>query len=114
MSLGADLVFCLKPRCPVCKQGRLFKHHSITVVDECSNCNAKLGAHDIGDGASVFLIFFLGFTIIPLAWCFELLVHPPLWVHGVLWLTVMLGVIAVLLPAVKAMIILLEWRHRKN
>lgn len=86
----------------------------MTVVDRCAECNADLGLHDIGDGASVFLLFFLGFTVIPVAWAFEKAFAPPLWVHGVVWLAVMLGMIALLLPAVKCYIILLEWRHRKH
>lgn len=114
LSIVQDLRFCLKPRCPVCRKGRLFQPRSITVVLRCAECDADLGAHDIGDGASVFLIFFFGITIIPLAWWFENAVHPPLWLHAVLWLSVMLGAIALLLPVVKAYIILLEWRHRKN
>ena len=84
------------------------------MVDECSVCHARLGKHDVGDGASVFLIFLLGFSIIPMAWGFECLVHPPLWVHAVLWGFVALGMISVILPRVKAFIILLEYRHRKN
>lgn len=84
----------------------------MSVVKECSVCHAKLGQHDVGDGASVFLIFLLGFSIIPMAWAFELAVEPPLWVHVVLWGTVALGMIAVILPTVKAFIILLEHRHR--
>ena len=114
MSVFEDIKFCLKPRCPVCRNGRLFQPRSITVVKTCADCSADLGAHDIGDGASVFLIFFFGITIIPLAWAFENLAHPPLWLQGVLWLAVMLGAMALLLPVVKAYIILLEWRHRKE
>lgn len=114
MSLWQDIAFCLKPRCPVCRKGKLFKPHSITVADECPECGEKLGAHDIGDGASVFFIFLFGFTVIPMAWGFELMFAPPLWVHGVLWTIVMLAVILTLLPAVKCFIILLEWRHRKK
>ena len=114
LSIVQDLRFCLKPRCPVCRNGRLFQPRSITVVKTCADCSADLGAHDIGDGASVFLIFFFGITIIPLAWAFENLAHPPLWLQGVLWLAVMLGAMALLLPVVKAYIILLEWRHRKE
>ena len=109
-----DLVFCLKPRCPVCRKGRLFKPWTITVAAKCPECGADLGAHDVGDGASVFLIFFLGVTIVPLAWTFERIAHPPLWVHAVLWGTVMLGIVLTLLPAVKAYIILLEFRHRRG
>jgi uncharacterized protein (DUF983 family) len=112
MTLFNDLAFCLKPRCPLCRQGRLFKPWSVSAVDECAVCHAKLGQNDVGDGASVFLIFLLGATIVPMSWLFECLVHPPLWVHAALWGTVALGLIAIILPTVKAYIILLEYRHR--
>jgi len=111
-TLFDDILFCLKPRCPVCKQGRLFKPWSVMAVDECEVCHEKLGQNDVGDGAAVFLIFLLGATIVPLSLVFEHFVHPPLWVHAVLWGLVSLGAIAVLLPAVKAYIILLEYRYR--
>jgi uncharacterized protein (DUF983 family) len=90
----------------------LFKPYSISVRDACGTCGFALGQHDIGDGAAVFLIFILGFFIIPLAWVFELAVAPPLWVHAVLWTVVSFGMIMLLLPATKAMIIMLEYRHR--
>jgi len=112
MTLFNDLSFALKPRCPVCRKGRLFKPWSVIAVDECEVCHEKLGQNDVGDGAAVFLIFILGFTIVPLAVVFEHFIHPPLWVHAVLWTIVSLGAIAVLLPAVKAYIILLEYRYR--
>lgn len=108
----ADLRFCLKPRCPVCRQGRLFRPWTITPVDQCDVCHARLGLHDIGDGAAVFLTFILGFTLIPVAWMFELAFAPPLWLHLVLWSVAGLGMIALLLPALKAYIVLLEHRHR--
>lgn len=112
MSLFQDIVFCIKPRCPVCRKGRLYRPWTVSVVDRCDTCDARLGDHDIGDGAAVFLLFILCFSIIPLAWAFELWVAPPLWVHAVLWGVVTLALIAIMLPASKAYIILLEWRHR--
>ncbi len=75
-------------------------------------CHATLGKHDVGDGASVLLIFLLGFSIIPAAWAFECFAAPPLWVHVVLWGIVALGMIALILPTAKAFIILLDYRHR--
>ena len=114
MSLTEDLLFAMKPRCPVCRRGRLFKPWSVNVVDKCSQCHAPLGKHDVGDGASVLLIFLLGFLIIPMAWAFECLVAPPLWVHVVLWGSVALGIIALVLPRAKAFIILLNDRHRRE
>lgn len=83
-------------------------------MDACASCGMPLSRHDIGDGAAVFLIFILGFTIIPLAWVMELAVAPPLWLHAVVWTLAGLGMIALLLPALKAYIILLEYRHRPN
>ncbi|MDD9901867.1 MAG: DUF983 domain-containing protein [Alphaproteobacteria bacterium] len=92
----------------------MFRPWTLTVVDACDACNADLGAHDIGDGAAVFLIFLLGFTVVPLAWWFDVAFAPPLWGHVVLWGVVCGGVIALVLPATKAYIILLEYRHRRR
>lgn len=110
--LVTDLRFCLHPRCPRCREGRLFRPWTITPVAHCAVCDFPLGRHDIGDGAAVFLIFLLCFTVIPAAWVLELAVAPPLWLHVVLWSVVSLGLIALILPALKAYIILLEYRHR--
>lgn len=114
MSFADDVKFCLKPRCPVCRKGRLFKPASVTVMDRCEACGVDLGLHDIGDGAAVFIMFILCFSIVPMAWVFELVFSPPLWLHAVLWGVVGLAVIAVMLPATKAYIIMLEWRHLKR
>lgn len=113
MPLMADIARAIKAKCPVCGKGRLFKAFSVTVVDQCDNCGEKLSGHDIGDGAAVFFIFLFGFTIVPIAWGVELAFAPPMWVHVVMWTAVMLLILAVLLPAIKAYIILLEYRHRK-
>ena len=114
LSFFSDLIFALKPRCPVCQRGRLFKPYSVDTAQECDVCHANLSLYTVGDGASVFLIFLLGATIIPTAWLFECLFHPPLWVHAVLWGCVALGLIVIILPAVKAYIIMLEYRHRSQ
>lgn len=111
MSLSDDIRFCMKPRCPLCRKGRLYRSWTVSVVEQCDVCAAPLGRHDIGDGAAVFIMFILCFSLVPMAWVFELIFTPPLWVHAVLWTVVGLAVIAVLLPATKAYIILLEWRH---
>ena len=114
MAFVDDFKFCLKPRCPVCRQGRLFKPMSVTVMDRCENCGADLGLHDIGDGAAVFILFILCFSLIPLAWVMELIFAPPLYFHVLFCAVAGLGMIAVMLPATKAYIIMLEWRHLKR
>ncbi len=98
----------------MCQRGRLFKPYSVGVVETCTECGAELGKHDVGDGASVLMVFLLGFLLVPMAWIFELKVEPPLWVHAVLWGAVALGIIMLVLPIVKAYIILLDYRHRRG
>jgi uncharacterized protein (DUF983 family) len=66
----------------------------------------------VGDGAAVFLIFLLGFTLAPLAWWLELALAPPLWAHAVIFGIAGLLLIALILPATKAYVMLLEYRHR--
>lgn len=114
MAFVDDFKFCLKPRCPVCRQGRLFKPMSVTVMDKCAHCGADLGLHDIGDGAAVFILFILCFSLIPLAWAMELAFAPPLYFHVLFCAVAGLAMIAVMLPATKAYIIMLEWRHLKR
>lgn len=114
MPLFEDALFSLKPRCPQCQRGRLFRPWSLAPVEACDSCGEKLADYDVGDGASVFLIFFLGFTLVPAAWWLENAVHPPLWAHAVIFGIITLALIAIIMPAVKAYIILLEFRHRKK
>lgn len=110
-SLFSDLAFALSCRCPVCRRGKLFSSF-LTVTETCPDCGAKLGAHDIGDGAAVFLIFLLGALLIPLAWLVDLKFAPPVWVHLLYIGALGGGILFFLMPAVKAYILLLEYRHR--
>lgn len=87
---------------------------SVTVMDKCEHCGADLGLHDIGDGAAVFILFILCFSLIPLAWVMELVFAPPLFFHVLFCGLIGLGMIAVMLPATKAYIIMLEWRHLRR
>jgi uncharacterized protein (DUF983 family) len=114
MSLTEDILFSFKPRCPVCRKGRLFRPWTVSVVDKCAACGAPLGDHDIGDGATVFVMFILCVSLVPMAWIVELLFSPPLWAHALIWSVVGLGMVALFLPATKAYIIMLEWRHLRR
>lgn len=103
----------LSCRCPRCGEGALYRPgFSMTVRDECGMCGLPLGRHDSGDGPAVFLIFLLGFLLVPLAWLFESLFAPPLWVHAVLWTAVALGITIGLLRPLKAFVIALQYKHR--
>lgn len=74
-------------------------------------CGLDLSAQDAGDGPAVFVIFFLGLIVVGLAAWVELRFAPPIWVHLVLWVPLIIaGAIALLRP-LKAVLIALQFRH---
>ena len=98
-------------RCPRCGEGRLYDG-LVSIAPRCRVCGLDLLAHDVGDGAIVFVVFLLGAIVVALAVIVEFRFAPPLWVHAVLWApVVVIGAIALLRP-LKAGFIALQYRHR--
>jgi uncharacterized protein (DUF983 family) len=107
------LTAALACKCPRCGQGDLYKSaFSLSVQDKCPECGLILAENDNGDGPAVFLIFILGFLLVPLALIFEQIFSPPLWVHAVLWTVVALGITLGSLRPLKAFIMALQFKHR--
>ena len=112
--LDSDLVrMALRGRCPRCKTGGIYKAGlTMDLRRSCADCGLNFSKGDVADGPAVFLIFILGFLLVPLAIWFEFTVHPPLWVHAALWGVVALGMTLGLLRPVKAYILALQFKHR--
>ena len=100
-------------RCPRCGRGRLFASY-LKVVDACADCGLDLRAHDSGDGPAVFIIFILGFIVLPLAVWVEFRFEPPFWLHVAIWPAVLLGGTFALLPPLKGLMVALQYRHRST
>jgi len=103
----------LRCRCPRCGKGKLFSGY-LDVVDRCAVCGLELARNDSGDGPAVFLIFILGFTIVPLALLVALQVDWPLWVHALLWGSLILAVALGLLRPAKGLTLALQYRYRRE
>jgi uncharacterized protein (DUF983 family) len=100
-------------KCPRCGQGSLYPSgFNLALNTTCPSCGLDLAKNDSADGPAVFLIFFLGFLLVPLALLLENLVAPPLWVHAVLWGIIAFGITIGLLRPLKAYIIALQYKHR--
>lgn len=82
-------------RCPRCGEGRLYQS-MLKPVDHCAICRLDMSFAEEGDGPAVLVILLLGGVIAGLALAFENLVHPPVWLHIVLWLpiTILLAIFA--------------------
>lgn len=100
-------------KCPKCGTGDLYpKGFDLRLKERCDVCGLNLAKNDSADGPAVFLIFILGFLLVPLALLFENMFAPPLWVHAVLWGTVAIGLTLGALRYIKAYIIALQYKHR--
>ena len=107
------IVQALACKCPRCKEGDLYQSgFSIELRKVCEKCGLDFSKNDSADGPAVFLIFVLGFSLVPLALLFETLVAPPLWVHAVLWTVVALSLTIGSLKPLKSYIIALQFKHR--
>ncbi|MBV8739247.1 MAG: DUF983 domain-containing protein [Alphaproteobacteria bacterium] len=97
-------------RCPRCGRGHLFSG-MLQVRAACAVCGLDLSARDAGDGPAVFVILFLGLTVVVLAAIVEIEFSPPIWVHLLLWTPLILGGSAAMLRPFKAGLIALQYRH---
>ena len=100
-------------RCPRCGRGRLYAGYR-KVAEACTDCGLDLRKADSGDGPAVFIIFILGFLVVPAALLLESLLAPPYWVHIVVWPVVILGGALSLLPPLKGLMIALQFHHKAS
>lgn len=100
-------------RCPACGVGALYNGF-LTVREKCDYCGLDLRHHDSGDGPAVFLIFIIGFIVPPAAIAVELIYHPAVYVHVLLWPALILILTLLTLRPAKALTIALQYRHRSS
>lgn len=102
-------LFC---RCPRCGQGRAFSGF-LTTAERCESCGVALADMDSGDGPAVFLIFILGFAVVPLAIWVSSVTNLPDWLQSLFWGLVILGLTIGMLRPAKALVLALNYRHRR-
>ena len=101
----------MRGRCPRCGQGRLFKGF-LDLQPCCMNCGLDYSFADSGDGPAVFIMMIVGFIVVGLALVVEFSLHPPYWVHALLWVPLVLGLSIGLLRPLKGLLIAQQYRHR--
>lgn len=100
-------------RCPRCGGGRLFKGY-LTLLDRCPVCGLDYSKADSGDGPAVFLMFIIGFLVVPIALWVHSTFEPPRWLNLTLWPAVIVILSVVMLRPAKAFMIALQYRHRAS
>lgn len=91
-------------RCPRCGAKTLFAGMT-AFAPACPSCGLAFASFDVGDGPAAFLTLILGALVVAAAVTLELTLHPPLWLHMVIWIPVTaLGVIGSLRIAKAALL----------
>ena len=101
----------MRGRCPRCGEGPLFKGF-LDLQPSCPRCGLDYGFADSGDGPAVFIMMIVGFIVVGLALVVEFAVHPPYWVHALLWVPLVLALSIGLLRPLKGWLIAQQYRHR--
>jgi uncharacterized protein (DUF983 family) len=100
----------LSGRCPRCRQGHLYAG-VLTIAPRCSTCGLDFAALDTGDGAIAIVVLILGAVAVTLAILTEILFAPPVWVHVVLWVPLVIAGAILLLRPLKAWLITQHYRR---
>jgi uncharacterized protein (DUF983 family) len=100
----------LSGRCPRCGKGPLFDGF-LALRARCPQCGLDYAFADAGDGPAVFVILISGFIVCAAALVVEVQYAPPLWVHGLLWVPLILLVTLAPLRLIKGLLIALQYHH---
>jgi len=101
----------LAGRCPRCGEGRLYAS-MLKPVDRCGVCGLDMSFAEEGDGPAVLVILLLGGVIAAMALLLENLLHPPVWVHILVWLPITLILSIFALRAMKGIMIAAQYKTR--
>ena len=103
----------IKCCCPRCGKGKLFVGLlNLDLMAGCSSCELDYTFIDTGDGPAVFVIMILGFLMLGGALALEFGLHPPIWLHVVIWVPLTLFLAFGMLRPLKALLIALQFKNR--
>ncbi len=101
----------LAGRCPRCGEGHVFKGF-LDIRDRCEVCGLDLTFADAADGPAVAIMFVVGFLVVGMALVVELAYQPPIWLHMVIWIPLIVILSLGLLRPLKGLTIALQYVNR--
>lgn len=100
-------------RCPNCGEGHLFEGY-LKVAACCEACGFNLSSADSGDGPVVFIVLIVGMIVTFSALFVEFTVHPPIWVHLLIWLPLTTVLTLVLLRPFKGVMVAMQFHNKAS
>ena len=96
--------------CPRCGERTLLSGMT-RFADKCTSCELDFTRFNVGDGPAAFLTMIIGAVIVGLALWLDFSVHPPFWVHALIWIPVTTGAVVWGLRISKAALLASEYRN---
>lgn len=96
--------------CPKCGARTLFGS-TVQFAPRCRACGLDYSTFNVGDGPAAFLTLIIGALVTGLALWLEIAVHPPFWVHFVLWVPFTAAAVVWGLRAGKAALLAAEYQR---
>lgn len=106
----APLDTAVRGLCPRCGAPGLFAGF-LRFADRCAACGLDYRAFNVGDGAAAFLILIVGAIVSLCAILVELRFSPPVVVHLILWIPLVLVLTIGLLRLAKGLLLALEYKN---
>ena len=97
--------------CPQCGARSLFDGPA-RFAPRCRSCGLDYAQFNVGDGPAAFLTMIVGALVVGLAVWLEFAVHPPFWVHIILWVPLVIGLTLWGLRVSKAALLAAEFRRK--
>ena len=98
-------------RCPRCGKGPLFKGY-LSLRPSCPVCGLDYGFADPADGPAFFVMSAAGLVGMVFLMVFEFTVHPPIWVHAVVTLPLLVALCLGSLRPFKSWLIAEQYVHK--
>ena len=99
----------MRGKCPRCARGCLFDGY-LTVAKKCSNCGLSFDFADAGDGATWFVMLFACVVGVGSIFGLEAAYSPPIYVHALDGLILIIIVPMLLLRPVKGLLLAQQWK----
>jgi uncharacterized protein (DUF983 family) len=97
--------------CPRCGAPTLFAG-PVRFATACRACGLDYAQFNVGDGPAAFLTLIIGALVLALALTLEFSLHPPVWLHLLLWPPVTIAAVMASLRVAKGALLTLEYRNR--
>jgi len=91
--------------------GPVFSAQVVTFAERCAACGLDFTRFNVGDGPAAFLTLILGTIITIMAIGVELTLHPPLWLHMLIWLPLTAVSVVYCLRIAKGALMAAEYRN---